>query len=311
MMKKTILLPSLLLFFLVPAVPAQNFDRIRIKTTPLAENVFLLASRAGGNLCACVGEEGIFLVDSEYTELNGKVRESLAALSGKPVRYVLNTHWHFDHTGGNAGFAGSGALIVAHENVRKRLAKGQMITIIDADIPPAPKEALPAVTFNERIAFRFGGEEIVVFSPPAAHTDGDGVVFFKKANVVHTGDIVFNFGYPFIDISSGGTIGGVIDAIDTILGICDDETKIVPGHGPLMTRDRLVEYVAMLRAFRAIIAAGIKSGQDLEAILASGATAELDAKWGNVYFRPPQFTEIVFLSLSKKETAGSQGARKK
>jgi len=276
---------------------AQEENRFEVKTIDLGKGISMISTGAGGNLAACVGDDGVLLVDSEYAPLAAKVKTAIAALSAEPVSYVVNTHWHFDHVGGNELFAGDGALIVAHENVRKRMKTGQRIEVINVQVPASPEGALPAVTFSDTITFRLNGEEIRVYHPEAAHTDGDGVVVFAKANVIHTGDVVFYPGYPFIDISSNGSIDGVIAAVKGILAICDDETKIIPGHGPLMKKAELEEYLAMLEAFRAIIAAEIAAGKDLETILAEKPTAELDKKWGDKIFPPHQFTEIVFRSL--------------
>jgi glyoxylase-like metal-dependent hydrolase (beta-lactamase superfamily II) len=286
-----------LAFAALPCV-GQDFSRIEVRSFHLSESVHMLSSRAGGNLCACIGEDGVFLVDSEYTGLAEKAAAAAAAICDEPVHYVVNTHWHFDHTGGNAFFAKKDALVVAHENVRKRLAAGQRITIIDTDVPPAPPEALPALTFNGSMTFRMNGEEIRLIHVPEAHTDGDALVHFKKANVVHTGDLVFQGGYPFIDISSGGGIDGVIAGLKTALDLCDEETSIVPGHGLLMAREELETYIGMLEKFRAVIAGEIAAGKDLETILAEKPTAALDEKWGRTRFPPPTFTQIVYLSLT-------------
>lgn len=291
------LLHALVLIALGTTSPAQDFDRIQVKTIPLADGVYMLATRAGGNLCVSAGADGVLLVDSEYEQLCGKVKTAIAAICDKPVKYVLNTHWHFDHTGGNKSFAGDGGVIVAHENVRTRLAAGQLITIIDTEVPAAPGEALPRITFRDAITFHINGEEITALHFPKAHTDGDAVIRFKKANVIHTGDIVFYPGYPFIDISSGGSIDGMIAALEKIVSLCDEKTRVIPGHGPLTDKAGLVKYCAMLREFRAAIAGEIAAGKDLAAIKASDATEALDRVWGRACFPPDVFTEIVYLSL--------------
>lgn len=281
-----------------PAWP-QDIQNLSITTTHLAGSVYHLTSRAGGNLAASVGEDGVLLVDAEYEQLAPKVVDAVAAIHEGPITFVVNTHWHFDHVGGNAVFAAAGARIVAHENVRSRMAVDQHIAVLDVDVPASPLEALPVITFTDSLTFHLNGEEITVFHPPPGHTDGDAVVHFRHANVIHVGDLVFQGGYPFIDVSAGGSIDGVIAALERVLPRCDDATRVVPGHGPVGGREELVAYVAMLREFRAAVAAEMEAGKDLPAILEANPTAELDAAWGG-QFPPPVFTEIVFRSLGGK-----------
>lgn len=276
---------------------AQEAANIQFVATHLAGNVHMLASRAGGNLAACVGEDGVFLVDAEYEQLAEKAGAAVAALSDEPIRWVLNTHWHFDHTGGNAHFAASGALIAAHKNVREKMSADQHLAVINVDVPASPPAALPILTLRDGAAFHVNGEEIFVFHVPEAHTDGDLVVHFRSANVIHIGDLVFNGGYPFIDVLAGGTIDGVIQGIERALALCDDETQVIPGHGPLSHKAELTEYAAMLRDFRAVIAEELAAGKTLPEILEAEPTAAIDETWGSAQFPPPLFTEMVYRSL--------------
>jgi glyoxylase-like metal-dependent hydrolase (beta-lactamase superfamily II) len=280
---------------------AQQFDRIKIASTHLRGDVYLLQSRAGGNLAAYVGKEGILLVDSEYKELGDKVEAALAGISDRNVRWIFNTHWHFDHVGGNERFARGGSSIIAHENVRERMAADRHIAVIDTEVPASPEAALPRITFTDKLTLHFDNGEIFIFHLPAAHTDGDGVVFFKKANVIHTGDIVFHGGYPFIDVSNGGTIDGMIKAIKAILERCNEKTLIIPGHGSLSNKAELKAYGDMLKAFRDIMAQEMTAGKDLETILKERPTAALDEKWGRNQFPPHLFTEIVYRSLNQEK----------
>jgi len=275
---------------------AQELQDLPIETTHLAGSVWHLTSHAGGNLAACVGEDGVLLVDAEYEQLAPKVVDALAEIGDEPIAFVVDTHWHFDHVGGNALFAAAGARIVAHENVRRRMAVDQHIGILDVDVPASPPEALPVITFADSITFHLNGEEITVFHVPAAHTDGDAIVRFRRADVIHVGDLVFQGGYPFIDVTAGGSIDGVIAGLERVLPLCDGATTIIPGHGPVGGRDELAAYVAMLREFRSAVAAEMEAGKDLPAILEAGPTAELDAVW-NRQFPAPVFTEIVYRSL--------------
>lgn len=299
-MSRAFLVLALLLSGPGGVVAAQGIDERQVETIPLGGTVSMLATKAGGNLAVCAGEDGVFLVDAEYSQLSDKVRTAVAEISNRPIEYLFNTHWHFDHVGGNESFAGRGSRIIAHENVRRRMAEGQLITIIDAEVPASPDAALPAVTYSDRVTFYFNDEVITVLHLPDAHTDGDGIVRFQNANVIHTGDIVFNRGYPFIDLSSGGSIDGMITAVEKIMEFCDAETKIIPGHGPLSHKEELEGYGAMLREFRDVIAREIAAGRSLEEIQAEKPTAGLDEKWGGGAFAPEVFTEIVYRSLGRR-----------
>jgi glyoxylase-like metal-dependent hydrolase (beta-lactamase superfamily II) len=284
---------------LVPGLlAAQSFDGIQVETTPLSDTLYLV-TRAGGNIAALVGDDGVLLVDSGFEQMHAKLKAAVAGLSNRPVRYVLNTHWHFDHVGGNGGFADNGAAIVAHGNIRRTMASGLHLAVLERDVPPSAESALPAITFDEDLVLYLNGEEIRIHHYPGAHSGGDGVVRFVKANVIHVGDIFFNCGYPFIDVNDGGNIDGLIAAVKSILESCDEKTRIIPGHGPMATRDDLATYLSMLKGFRDAVAAEIAAGKDLQAILEGNATASLDEKWGNVFFPPPSFTELVYLSLTK------------
>ena len=277
-------------------VPAQDWSKFPVRTTDLGGGVEMLRT-AGGNMAAFAHENGLLVVDSDYAEVGEQLSAALAIEERGPMRHVVNTHWHFDHVGGNARFVAAGAVVLAHENVRTRMAAGQTIGILETEVEPAPAEALPSLTYEQGITLHLGEEEIAVVHLAAAHTDGDSVVHFRAANVLHTGDIWFHGGLPFIDVSSGGTIDGMIAAVERILARCDEETKIIPGHGPLGDKPALLEYLGMLVEYRELIAADIATGMDLEAVLASDSTSELDAKYGRVYFSPAQFKEMVFRSL--------------
>ena len=277
-------------------VRSQDWSKFEVRTTDLGGGVEMLRT-AGGNMASFVHDRGLLVIDSDYEEVQEQLSAALAIDSRGPMRHVVNTHWHFDHVGGNAGFVEKGAVIIAHENVRPRMAAGQTIGILETEVEPAPVEALPSLTYDHRMVIHVGEEEIVILHLPAAHTDGDSVVHFRAANVIHTGDIWFHGGLPFIDVSSGGTIDGMIAAVERILTLGDEETKIIPGHGPLGDHPALLEYLGMLLEYRDLIAADVAAGLDLEAVIASDSTSELDAKYGRVYFSPAQFKEMVFRSL--------------
>ena len=254
---------------------------------------------AGGNIGVCVGDEGVFIIDDQFAPLTAKIKSAIAKLSSKKVRFVINTHWHYDHVGGNENMGEAGAIIVAHQNVRKRMSTDQFMEFFNKKVSPAPKAALPVITFTQDIAFHLNDEETRVFHVKEAHTDGDAVVFFEKANVIHTGDIYFSGIYPFIDKSSHGSVDGVIKAARHILDIINDDTKVIPGHGPLSNKAELAVYVEMLVSLRAKMSAYISKGKTLEEIKAIGLSKEFDPQWGGGFLSPDKFTQILFEDLSK------------
>ena len=193
---------------------------------------------AGGNLGLAVGNDAVFLIDDQYAPLTPKIQAAIAAITRKPVQFVLNTHWHGDHTGGNERFAEAGALIVAHDNVRKRMSSEQFLDFFKMRVEPSPRAALPLVTFGADVTFHINGDEVMALHCPAAHTDGDAIVHFRRADVIHMGDIYFNYLYPFIDKSSGGSADGVIAAVDRALALATDRTKIIPGTRPARDQGR-------------------------------------------------------------------------
>src|SRR5262249_24208164 len=211
------------------------FSKVEIQTEKLSDTVYMMTG-AGGNLGVSAGEDGVFVIDSQFAPLTPKIQAAITRVSSKPVKFVLNTHWHFDHTGGNENLGKAGAVIVAQENVRKRLSKEGFIAFLGMKTKAEPPIALPVVTFTRDLNLQLNGEEIRAFHAPRAHTDGDSVVVFAKSDVIHAGDVFFNKLYPFIDTSSGGSVAGVLAAADRILRMASDKTKIIPGHGPLATK---------------------------------------------------------------------------
>jgi glyoxylase-like metal-dependent hydrolase (beta-lactamase superfamily II) len=254
---------------------------------------------SGGNLGVSVGDDGVFLIDSQFAALTPKIQAAIAKLGAKPVRFMLNTHWHFDHTGGNENLGKAGAVIVAQENVRKRLSSEGFIAFLGMKTQPSPAIALPIVTFTRDASFHLNGEDIRASHAPNAHTDGDTVVHFTKSNVTHMGDTFFNGLYPFIDTSSGGSVAGVLAAVDRELKTAGDNTKIIPGHGPLGTKADLKAYRDMLAAVSGRVAAQVKQGKKLEEVVASKPTAQFDAKWGKGFLAPDKFVEMLYGNLKK------------
>ncbi|HEX4871228.1 MAG TPA: MBL fold metallo-hydrolase [Nevskiaceae bacterium] len=278
------------------AAAQQNFDAVQIKTTDLGQGLYVLYG-AGGNIGVSAGPDGIVLIDDQFAPLAPKIRTALAAISPQPLRFVLNTHWHFDHTGGNEAFGSQGALIVAHHNVRKRMAEDRFMEAFKREVTPAPAKALPVVTFGQDVRFHLNGLELHAFHLPAAHTDGDAVVWWPAANVLHMGDLYFNGSYPVIDWGSGGRIDGVIDAVSRVLPMIDDKTRIIPGHGPLSNKSELIAYRAMLSTVAARLKALKAEGKTLEQVLAAQPTADYDATWGGGFMKPQPWVEMVWNGL--------------
>ncbi len=277
----------------------QDFSKVEVTSEKVAEGVYMLKG-AGGNIGLSVGGDTAFLIDDEYAPLTPKIKAAVAALTDKPIRFVLNTHWHGDHTGGNKDMGEAGSLIVAHENVRRRMSTEQFIAAFNMREPAAPPKALPVVTFTDAVTFHLNGDEIHAFHVPPAHTDGDSVVHFRKADVIHAGDLFFNGMYPFIDLDTGGSVGGMIGGADRMLAIAGDQTRVIPGHGPLGNKADLKAFRDMLAATHDRVAALVKAGKTLGQVTAAAPTAEFDAKWGNGFFKPAQFVAILY----KDATAG-------
>ena len=277
---------------------SQEYDKVEISTIKLSENIYMLQG-AGGNIGVCVGDDGVFIIDDQFAPLTAKIKSAIAKLSSKKVRFVINTHWHYDHVGGNENMGEAGAVIVAHQNVRKRMSTDQFMEFFNKKVPSAPKTALPVITFTRDITFHLNDEETRIFHAKEAHTDGDAIVFFEKSNVIHTGDIYFSGMYPFIDKSSHGSVDGVIKAARHILDIINDDTKVIPGHGPLSNKAELTVYVEMLVSLRAKMSTYIAKGKTLEEIKKIGLSKDFDPKWGGGFLSPDKFTQILYEDLSK------------
>jgi glyoxylase-like metal-dependent hydrolase (beta-lactamase superfamily II) len=280
------------------AFAQQDFSKVQIQTIQVANGVYMLVG-SGGNIGLSVGQDGAFLVDDQYAPLTDKIMKAISAVTDKPVRFLINTHWHYDHTGGNENIGKGGAIIVAHDNVRKRLAKGQFMKAFNANIPPSPPNALPVITFADSVTFHWNDETLEVVHPRSAHTDGDAVIFFKSANVVHIGDLFFNGIYPFIDAESGGSMEGLIAGVDQVLDRIDDNTKVIPGHGPLGNKTDLRAYRDMLAAVHERMTKLIKEGKHIDEIVATKPTAYFDAKWGDGFLKPDQWVKIIYAAMQK------------
>ena len=276
---------------------AQSDAEVRITRFEIAKGLDMLVGR-GGNLSVSSGADGILLVDDQFAPLTPKIRAAIAEIQDGPVRFVLNTHWHGDHTGGNENFARAGALLFAQDAVRERMSRDQEMRAFGRTIPASPEAALPVVTFSDAMRFHINGEEIHVHHAPRAHTDGDAIVQFRRANAIATGDVYFNGSYPFIDLASGGSLDGMIAAVEQVLALSDAQTRIVPGHGPLSNRAELRAYRDMLVTVRARVAAALQEGASFSALSASGPLRDLDGRWGGKIVNSQDFLRSVHASLS-------------
>jgi glyoxylase-like metal-dependent hydrolase (beta-lactamase superfamily II) len=275
-----------------------NPDQVTIKVIPVATGVYMLEG-GGGNIGISVGNDDVFMIDDQYAPLTQKIRAAIATVSPKPVRFLLNTHWHGDHTGGNENMAGAGAIIVAQDNTRKRMTKEQFIAAFNMKVPPSPAAALPIITFSESLSLYLNGDSVRAVHFRNAHTDGDVVVTFEKANVVHMGDTFFNGMYPLVDLSTGGSIDGVIAAVDKMLATTNANTRFIPGHGPLGSRADLVRYRNMTKTIRDRVARLVARRRTLAQVVAAKPTADYDATWGKGFLQPDVFVAILYNDLAR------------
>jgi len=285
-----------LILLLVAQISLFAKDEVQIETIKINENIYMLIGD-GGNIGLCVGEDGAFMIDDQYAPLTEKIKGAVSAVSKYPVKFLINTHYHFDHAGGNENFGKTAAVIVAHENVRTRLSAGQFMKDFDMQVEPTGKPGLPVITFTQNMTFHLNGEEIQVRHVPRAHTDGDSVIFFKNANVLHTGDIFFNGRYPYFDIHAGGALDGVIEVTTQLLKEINSETRIIPGHGPLAGKAELRAYRDMLADVRNKVMALINQDKTLQEVIDAAPAAAHAEAWGK---RANGFVKLVYNDLIRK-----------
>ncbi len=286
---------------LATAQQAPDFSRVQVKSQRVAGNVYMLTG-AGGNMALLVGDDGALLVDDQFAPLAPKIRAAIALLTERPVRFVINTHWHSDHSGGNEAFGATGSVIVAHRNTRERMSTRQLVDLFNLEVPASPAVALPIVTFEQSVQLHLNGEDISVEHAPRAHTDSDAVLYFAKADVVHTGDMFVLGFYPFIDLGTGGSIDGVIAGSAAVLARTGPATQIIPGHGALATRADLQAYHDMLATVRERVAAAIRKGRTLQQVLESKPTGEFDSRYARAGTSPDAWVQRVYTDLARAPT---------
>ena len=292
----------------LPAVAQeQDFNKVEIKATKLSDTLYMLQG-AGGNMAASIGKDGTVLIDDEFAPLADKIAAELKrlAVTDKPVRFVINTHYHFDHTGSNPAFGRQGATLLAHTNVRARLSTGGPGGnggALKLDSKPLADEGLPVITFDHDVSVHLNGEDIRALHFPAGHTDGDSVIFFPKANVVHMGDDYVRYGFPFIDVVAGGSVQGMIAACESVLAKMPADVKVIPGHGELSNLSEMREYVTMLKDTSAVVKKALKAGRTVEQMQKDKILAAWDKKYSGDFVTTDLFIETLYNSLTRKHDA--------
>jgi cyclase len=281
-----------------PALAQQDFAGVEIETIPVADGVYMLVGQ-GGNIGLSVGDDGAFLVDDQYAPLTERILAAVREVGGGDVKFVVNTHWHGDHTGGNENLRGEGAIIFAHENVRARMSTEQFLAAFNQRVPPSPSGALPVVTFPDQMTFHWNDKTVHVYHVPNAHTDGDSIVHYTDRNAFHMGDIFFNGMYPFIDVSSGGSLPGMVAAVETVLERADEDSRIIPGHGPLANTEDLRGYHEMLSDVHDRILSLIERGMSEDEVVTANPTEPWEAEYGGGFMSAENFTRFAYQSMTR------------
>jgi len=280
---------------------AQEQAEVQVGAEKIGNNLYMLwDSRGMGNSVVLTGDDGVLMIDTKVEDSVDKLLAKISELNAKPIRFAINTHWHFDHVGGNEKVAKTAATIIAHENVRKRMGMEHDMKMLNTKVPPSPEIARPLVTFKKEMTFHLNREDVKVFHLGPGHTDGDCVIYFQNANVIHMGDLYFEGLYPYIGIYSGGSVNGMIKVINQIFPMIDESTKVVPGHGPVSNKARLQQYVSMLTTIRDNVSRLMQKGNTMDEVIAAKPTRAFDEKWGKGFLAPDQFAKLVYMDLSPK-----------
>ncbi len=279
----------------------ENFDTVKIRPVQVAENLYFLKG-SGGNIGVFIGKEGTLMIDDQYAPLSNKINGAIKTLSPHDIRFLVNTHLHGDHSGGNENFKKMGVTIVAHDRVRDRMSE-EKINEDKTITPPRPEDAWPVISFSDKLNFYLNQEDIELIHVSPAHTDGDVVIHFKKANVYHMGDMFVTYGYPYIDYGNGGSINGFISSLDVFLNMMDDKTKVIPGHGELCTKADVKRFRDRLAEIRDEVAAALKKGKKSEEITSLPIASKYDAEWGGSFLKGKDFVLQIAENLKATQTA--------
>lgn len=282
-------------------------DAVPVSIQRLRPDLHVLMSGRNGNIGVWHGTDGIVVVDDSLAPLAPKVLTVIREIADGPIRFVINTHWHPDHTGGNEVLRSAGGIVVAHDKVRARMSEEQFIELVNMRIPPSPAAALPIVTFDESLTLHLNGDRLDIVHVSDAHTDGDAVLWWRAANVVHAGDVYLSGSFPFVDLDSGGTLAGLVAGVEAILARVDDATIVIPGHGPVSNRRELAEYRDMIVTVGRRIREGVEHGRNLEEVLASHPTAEYDARYGQGFMTPTRLVGILYRDLTRPKPGVTPG----
>ena len=284
-----------ILFATINNAPAQD-KKVEFKTFQLSDTIYMLMGR-GGNVGISTGEDGLYIIDDQVRPVTTQLLQAIRKISNKPIRFVINTHYHADHTGGNETIGSAGAVIISHENIRKRMTTEQVSIFMNNTTPPYAKAALPVVTFNDRMSLHFNGETATAYYVANGHTDGDSIIHFPVSNVIHMGDMYFNGRYPYVDLDAGGSIQGMVLAADLALSMANESTRVIPGHGPLAMAEDLKTYRDFLIKASTNVQELIDQDMNLEQIIAAKPTQEWDEMLGKIWITPPQFVTFLYNSL--------------
>ena len=283
-----------------------DFSKVEIKLQKVTDGIYMLQG-AGGNIGASVGEDGVVICDDESAPLVPKIQAALKGITDKPVRFILNTHYHGDHTGGNEPMAKSGSTVIAQDNVRKRLAEGTEVKLLGGNgkTPPAPKDALPIITFDQTLTVHLNGEDIRAVHIPNGHTDGDSVIFFPKANVVHMGDDFVTYGFPFVDIDNGGSVTGMIAGCEKVLAEVPADAKFISGHGPVSTADDVRKFIQLLKDTRAVVATAVAKKQTPAQMKAAKILAKWDEQYGKGFVKTDVWIDTLYDDVTHSKPPGN------